>query len=134
MATTAVSRAQRRLIIEYWFRVLFHNDISIEDISKIAADFADRELFDSVLSCPDFTIKNGTLAFKSGIDFGKWSKHSVFGTVIAEAGAMTYMDNDITFEARMGDGSTATSGVFGKLLAILNRKTFCYEQGHCSWT
>jgi len=37
-------------------------------------------------------------------------------TVIAEAGAMNYMDNGITFEAKMGDGSRPDSGLFGKLL------------------
>jgi uncharacterized protein (TIGR00266 family) len=37
-------------------------------------------------------------------------------TVIAEAGAMNYMDNGITFEAKMGDGSKPDSGIFGKLL------------------
>ncbi len=37
-------------------------------------------------------------------------------TVIAEAGAMLYMDNGIEFSARMGDGSEPTDGVFGKLL------------------
>ncbi len=37
-------------------------------------------------------------------------------TVIAEAGAMNYMDDSITFEARMGDGSKAEGGVFSKLL------------------
>lgn len=36
--------------------------------------------------------------------------------VIAEAGAMNYMDDQITFEAKMGDGSQPDSGVFGKLL------------------
>ncbi len=36
-------------------------------------------------------------------------------TVIAEAGAMTYMEDGIAFEARMGDGSEAESGFFGKL-------------------
>jgi uncharacterized protein (AIM24 family) len=36
-------------------------------------------------------------------------------TVIAEAGAMNYMDDDITFEAKMGDGSKPDSGIFGKL-------------------
>ena len=28
-------------------------------------------------------------------------------TVVAEAGAMNYMDDGITFEAKMGDGSNA---------------------------
>ncbi len=36
-------------------------------------------------------------------------------TVIAEAGAMTYMEEGIAFEAKMGDGSEAESGLFGKL-------------------
>ena len=35
--------------------------------------------------------------------------------VIAEAGAMTWMDQDIEYETRMGDGSDADQGVFGKL-------------------
>lgn len=37
-------------------------------------------------------------------------------TVIAEAGAMNYMERGITFQARMGDGATADEGVLGKLL------------------
>lgn len=37
-------------------------------------------------------------------------------TVVAEAGAMNYMDEGITFEAKMGDGSVPDEGVFGKLL------------------
>ena len=37
-------------------------------------------------------------------------------TVIAEAGAMNYMEDGITFEARMGDGSRASRGVLDKLL------------------
>ncbi len=37
-------------------------------------------------------------------------------TVVAEAGAMNYMEDGITFEARMGDGSHAEAGVFGKLI------------------
>jgi len=36
-------------------------------------------------------------------------------TVIAEAGAMNYMEQDIQFEARMGDGSQADQGLMGKL-------------------
>ena len=39
--------------------------------------------------------------------------------VIAEAGAMTYLEQDITFEAKMGDGSE--SGVMGKLFGIGKR-------------
>ena len=37
-------------------------------------------------------------------------------TVIAEAGAMNYMDGGITFEAKMGDGSRPEAGLFGKLM------------------
>ncbi len=33
-------------------------------------------------------------------------------TVIAEAGAMNWMGEGIGFEARMGDGSRQTSGIF----------------------
>ena len=42
-------------------------------------------------------------------------------TVIAEAGAMNYMDEGIGFEAKMGDGSTANEGVMGKLLSVGKR-------------
>jgi len=42
-------------------------------------------------------------------------------TVIAEAGAMTYMEEGISFEAKMGDGSAAESGLFGKLLNASKR-------------
>lgn len=42
-------------------------------------------------------------------------------TVIAEAGAMNYVEEDITFEAKMGDGSTPNEGVMGKLLAVGKR-------------
>ncbi len=37
-------------------------------------------------------------------------------TVIAEAGAMNYMDDGITFEAKMGDGSKSDGGLFSKLI------------------
>jgi len=36
-------------------------------------------------------------------------------SVIAEAGAMTYIEEGIEFEARLGDGSKADEGVMGKL-------------------
>ena len=42
-------------------------------------------------------------------------------TVIAEAGAMNYMEEGITFEARMGDGSQPGEGVMGKLLGAGKR-------------
>ena len=36
-------------------------------------------------------------------------------TVVAEAGGMTYMEDAITFEAKLGDGSQPNEGFFGKL-------------------
>ncbi len=42
-------------------------------------------------------------------------------TVIAEAGAMNWMDDGITFEAKMGDGSKPDEGLFGKLLGAGKR-------------
>lgn len=40
-------------------------------------------------------------------------------TVVAEAGAMTYLEQDINFEAKMGDGSE--TGVMGKLFGFGKR-------------
>ena len=42
-------------------------------------------------------------------------------TVVAEAGAMNYMEDGITFEARMGDGTEANEGLLGKLLGAGKR-------------
>ena len=42
-------------------------------------------------------------------------------TVIAEAGAMNYVEPDITFQAKMGDGSNPNEGVMGKLLSVGKR-------------
>lgn len=42
-------------------------------------------------------------------------------TVVAEAGAMNYMDDGITFEAKMGDGSNPDEGVFGKFMSVGKR-------------
>lgn len=42
-------------------------------------------------------------------------------TVIAEAGSMTYMEEAISFETRMGDGSNPDEGVFGKLFSAGKR-------------
>lgn len=42
-------------------------------------------------------------------------------TVIAEAGAMNYMENGISYEAHMGDGSKADDGMLGKLLKVGKR-------------
>ena len=42
-------------------------------------------------------------------------------TVIAEAGAMNYMEEGIVFEARMGDGSQPDQGLLGKLFSAGKR-------------
>ena len=42
-------------------------------------------------------------------------------TVVAEAGAMNWMEEGISFEARMGDGSALESGFFGSLLGAGKR-------------
>ncbi len=42
-------------------------------------------------------------------------------TVIAEAGAMNYMEAGITFEAKMGDGSRPDSGILGKFMSAGKR-------------
>lgn len=42
-------------------------------------------------------------------------------TVIAEAGAMLFMEDGITFETKMGDGSQANQGLFDKLLSAGSR-------------
>lgn len=42
-------------------------------------------------------------------------------TVIAEAGAMNYMEQDIQFEVRMGDGSQADQGLMSKLFSAGKR-------------
>ena len=42
-------------------------------------------------------------------------------TVIAEAGAMNWMEENIDFQAKMGDGSEPNKGMFGKLLDVGKR-------------
>ena len=42
-------------------------------------------------------------------------------TVIAEAGTMNWMDREIKFEAKLGDGSRPDAGIFGKLLDVGKR-------------
>ena len=42
-------------------------------------------------------------------------------TVVAEAGAMNYMDDGISFQAMMGDGSNPSEGIMGKLLGAGKR-------------
>src|SRR5665647_2409404 len=42
-------------------------------------------------------------------------------TVIAEAGAMLYLEDGISFESKMGDGSNPRAGLFDKVLAAGSR-------------
>ena len=42
-------------------------------------------------------------------------------TVIAEAGAMNWMEEGITYEAKMGDGSTPQEGFWGKVAGAAKR-------------
>lgn len=42
-------------------------------------------------------------------------------TVIAEAGGMTYMEQGIQFETKMGDGSQPDQGFFGKMMTVGKR-------------
>lgn len=42
-------------------------------------------------------------------------------TIIAEAGAMNWMEADIVYEAKMGDGSSDDEGLMGKLLSAGKR-------------
>jgi len=42
-------------------------------------------------------------------------------TVVAEAGSMTYMEQDIDFSTRMGDGSDPRQGIMGKLFSAGKR-------------
>jgi uncharacterized protein (TIGR00266 family) len=42
-------------------------------------------------------------------------------TVVAEAGAMTYMEESIDFETKMGDGSNPDEGLMGKLFSAGKR-------------
>jgi len=42
-------------------------------------------------------------------------------TVVAEAGMMAYMDDFITFETKMGDGSNPNAGLMDKLFAVGKR-------------
>ncbi len=42
-------------------------------------------------------------------------------TIVAEAGAMNWMEDDITFEAKMGDGTSGNDGLMGKFLSAGKR-------------
>ncbi len=47
-------------------------------------------------------------------------------TVIAEAGSMMYMDDQVRFQTKMGDGSDPNQSLMGKLISI-SPDTICAE-------
>ncbi len=50
-------------------------------------------------------------------------------SIVAEAGAMNYVEDGIEFEARMGDGSEVSQGMLGSLLALASE---CSQVSHSS--
>ena len=55
-------------------------------------------------------------------------------TIVAEAGAMNWMEDDIVYEAKMGDGSNQDAGLMGKLLSAgkraLSGESFVFDALH----
>lgn len=58
-------------------------------------------------------IGNDMQVVEVELDFGE--------TIIAEAGVMNWMEDDIVYEAKMGDGSNEDAGLMGKLLSAGKR-------------
>ncbi len=58
-------------------------------------------------------IGNDMQVVEVELDFGE--------TIIAEAGVMNWMEDDIVYEAKMGDGSNEDAGFMGKLLSAGKR-------------
>ncbi len=58
-------------------------------------------------------IGNDMQVVEVELDFGE--------TIIAEAGVMNWMEDDIVYEAKMGDGSNEEAGLMGKLLSAGKR-------------
>jgi len=62
----------------------------------------------------DYEVKGDDLQFvEIGLDPGE--------TIVAEAGAMMFLEEGITFETKMGDGSNPDSGMFEKLKSAAGR-------------
>ena len=62
----------------------------------------------------DYEVKGGDMQFvEIGLDTGE--------TVVAEAGAMMFLEEGIAFETRMGDGSEPDAGMFKKLKSAAGR-------------
>ena len=62
----------------------------------------------------DYEVKGDDLQFvEIGLDTGE--------TVVAEAGAMMFLEEGIDFETKMGDGSDPDAGMFKKLKSAAGR-------------
>ena len=62
----------------------------------------------------DYTVRGDDLQFvEIGLDTGE--------TVVAEAGAMMFLEEGIAFETKMGDGSEPDAGMFKKLKSAAGR-------------
>ena len=58
----------------------------------------------------------------SGMIFNSWKLNSIRGKqLLQKPVAMVYMEQGITFEVKMGDGSTPNQGLMGKLLSAGSR-------------
>ena len=76
---------RRRMIVEYWFRVIIGSDISIENIVGIALKFAkDYEQFHADLSHTQLKIENeGRVVVNETYSY---SQHNAFGIMTAKPG------------------------------------------------
>ena len=82
------TKQERLLVIEYWFRVLIDDCITIDDISNIINDFGNiQDKFDPELSSDLVTIENDGTAITLGEESG-WNIHNAFGTEVAKPGKM----------------------------------------------
>ena len=74
---------EKVLIFEYWFRVIVGVDISIENISKIAAEYAhEHEMFIESLTCGEVSIENDGKVLTTKSD----THSQAFGSAIASRG------------------------------------------------
>ena len=84
-----MSAAQKRLIIEYWFRVLISDTFNFEDIAKCIADLAaEFEQFDSTLIHEHFQMYDEYQ--KASLNWQGFTRYSVFGVNIATEGRKYY--------------------------------------------
>lgn len=85
--------------VQYIYNFAAHNYLTMKDMQSHEIDYKIRG--------------EGVQLVEVELDPGE--------TVIAEAGAMMYMEDGVVFEAKMGDGSNPRAGLFDKLLAAGSR-------------